>query len=141
MRVYRKSDGKLAGRMQNDCTLCCTCYPQFTVYNEKEEALFRVSKDVGCFAAMCGQTFQCCGCSCQVPTGYTIHSLAPVGGAGGMLRKQADARSKVSHEDTYNLIFPPAANEEQRVLLVATAILLDYTLHDEPPEQQSMASV
>jgi acyl-CoA-binding protein len=42
--------------------------------------------------------------------------------------------SKGRAEDTYRLVFPKEASEQERVLLVGATFLVDYTLFDQPAE-------
>jgi len=137
MTVYRKSDGKKIGSLENECRFCCTCYPKFAISDEKGDEIMQLTKDVNCLAACCGQSFKCCGCQCAVPTGYTIKA----DGEDGLVTKMEDLRAGLGSEDTYAVTFPPKATEDHRVLLIAATILVDYTLYDDPPVKQQMSSV
>eukprot|EP01006_Ploeotia_vitrea_P024434 TRINITY_DN57232_c0_g1_i2.p1 TRINITY_DN57232_c0_g1~~TRINITY_DN57232_c0_g1_i2.p1 ORF type:complete len:181 (+),score=76.41 TRINITY_DN57232_c0_g1_i2:52-594(+) len=64
------------GRVQNDCRVCCTCYPKFSVYDQKDDEVYVLKKDVDCCAAMCGEATKCCCCTCVIPKGYTIRGKA-----------------------------------------------------------------
>jgi len=134
MTVVRIADKKEIGKVQNNCRLCCTCFPEFSVTNEAGHHVYTITKDVGCCAGCCGNTCRCCGCGCDVPVGYTIK-----GGQGGIIEKITDpARTGAAHEDTFAVRFPQQATDEERVLLVAATIVVDYTLYDEAPAPQKM---
>jgi len=42
--------------------------------------------------------------------------------------------SKGRSEDTYRLVFPKEASEQERLLLIGATFLVDYTLFDQPAE-------
>jgi uncharacterized protein YxjI len=118
--------GKEVGKIQSDCTTCCTCFPSFTVYDAKGEEAYEVKKDLDCCASMCGDC-TCCCCKAVIPTGLTIS-----GKGGGQIEHMT---SKGRAEDTYKLVFPKEASEQDRLLLVGATFLVDYTLYDQPEVQ------
>jgi len=130
---------KKLGRVENDCRICCSCYPRFSVYDEKDHELFKVVKDVQCCCGSCCPA-KCCCCDCSVPTGYTVHGTGAAKGEEGKVERLEDTRARAGggKEDTFILYFPPQAVQSQRLLLVATSILLDYTIYDEKPVAQKM---
>lgn len=146
MTVTRTRDRKIIGTTQNNCKCCCTCYPEFDIKDDKGERMFMLSKDVNCCASMCGGGHKCCGCKCEVPVGFTIKTMAgPRKGSTGEFHRMDDERSRMSSLDSYSLAFPPDAHEEQRVMLLAAALLVDYTHYDgktpaaAPPTSSTMA--
>jgi hypothetical protein len=97
-----------------------------------------VKKDMDCCAQMCGGC-SCCCFKAVIPTGLSIK-----GKGGGAVEHMA---SKGRVEDTYRLVFPKDASEQDRLLLIGATFLVDYTLYDDPapashdsskPGQQAM---
>lgn len=132
----RRPDGVVAGRVEAECSMCCNCFPSFKVSDAKDTQVFRVSKDVNCCQSMCG-TCNCCCCNCTMPIGYTIS-----GKGRGSIERLPERRK----EDTFVIDIPREATEEERVLLLGAAFLVDYALYDDKatnmaqgaPQQQHM---
>eukprot|EP00808_Paulinella_micropora_P010466 g5030.t1 len=133
MTVYDE-DGKKIGRVSNDCSTCCDCFPSFTVYSAEGQSLYVVEKDIGCCARMCGAC-SCCCCRCEIPVNFDIHGKN--GNADGSIKVHA---RQGRNEDTYSLQFPTSASERDRKLLLCATMLVDYTMFDtnKKPDQQGM---
>jgi len=119
MHVSRKD--KPIGYVRSDCHWCCTCFPTFTVFDEKEKEIYTIGKDVDCCARMCGGC-GCCCCHCAVPQEYSIKGH----GEG----KIEDVPMGQSRTNQFIVKFPVNATEDHRMLLVAGTFLVDYTGDD-----------
>jgi len=133
LTVSRKNE-KL-GRIQSDCSCCCTCFPSFTVYDHTDKEIYSVSKDMNCCAHICGNC-GCCNC-CAIPVGYTIH------GKNGLKDAVIDEISTgVRKDQTFLLKYPQDADENHRVLLLGVSFLIDYALYEDgrgnDPKTQNM---
>jgi len=94
------------------------------VRDGKEAEHYSMSKNLNCCARMFGGC-GCCCCSFNIPRGYGISGK----GKGELQHLTTPGRQ----EDVYKLVFPTGASEEERVLLLAGAFLVDYALHDNKP--------
>jgi len=59
-----------------------------------------------------------------IPSGLTIKGK----GSGAVEHMTSRGRT----EDTYRLVFPKDASEQDRLLLIGATFLVDYTLYDSP---------
>jgi len=132
MEIKNKTTGATIGSVAADCSFCCTCYPSFTVSDPSGKDLYLIQKDVNCCAGCCGNSCNCCCCNCQIPEGYAIKGLgAALNTPGGLIRREAEKRAASTQEDTFKVHFPSGTDEDHRVLMVAAAMTIDYTLYDE----------
>jgi Scramblase len=132
MTITRANKGvEKIGYVEQQCRICCTCWPKFSVYDEKGEYIYEVGKDADCWAYCCGSKTKCCCCSCVIPAGVTIRGQA--GRDHSEILKAAESRALVSNEDTFNLTFPKGSSEDERILLVAATMLVDYAMYDDEP--------
>jgi len=126
-----QKDGKDVGAIRSDCTTCCSCFPSFSVYDAKGDKQYAVKKELDCCASMCGGC-SCCCCKAVIPTGLGIH------GKNGKGKGEIEHMTSMGRkEDTYRLIFPKEASEQDRLLLIGATFLVDYTLFDEPVRHSS----
>jgi len=116
----RRKDHAL-GYVRSDCEICCNCFPTFTVFDEKDKELYKISKDVDCCARICGGR-GCCCCRCKIPQEYTIK-----GQGQGIVEELPMGQSRINQ---FILKFPVEADENQRMLLLAATFLIDYTGDD-----------
>lgn len=123
IEVTQKNGDKEIGSIKSDCTTCCSCFPSFSVYDAKGEESYAVKKDLDCCASMCGGC-SCCCFKAVIPTGLSISGK----GKGAIEHMTSKGRS----EDTYRLVFPKEATEQERLLLIGATFLVDYTLFDQP---------
>jgi len=140
-RLQVKRAGNTVGWVERDCRICCTCYPRFSVTDSKGQNIYSISKDVDCCTQCCGNCCNCCCCASNSPTplGYTIEGKngRP---SKGIVQKEQTALHAAGTDDVFGVKFPDGSSEEDRLLLVAAAIIIDYALYDEPvaPEAQKM---
>jgi len=119
MEVYRTSDKTRVGAAQSDGG-CCARFPSFTTMDDRGGEGFKVTKDVNCCVRWCW----CFPCCCEVPPGYVIR-----GRGQGAVNKIADLKAG---QDTYKVVMPDGASDNDRILLLATSFLVDYALYEGP---------
>lgn len=119
--------GQKVGSIKNDCTTCCSCFPAFSVYDEKGERHYTVKKDLDCCASMFGGCSCCCCFTAHIPRGFSIK-----GKAGGQIEH---INSRAREEDTYRVLFPADATDQERLLLLGATFLVDYALYDAPKHE------
>jgi len=133
MSVEDKSNG-LIGTVGSDCQ-CCSCWPKFTVKNEQGAARFVVQQDTHfCANCLCcgARSRQCCGIDCYIPASL---SIAPQpSGKTTTLVHQAGGRG--ADADAYQVIFPEGASLNDKLLLVAATICIDYKMYTAPSQEK-----
>jgi len=122
------------GAVQSDCSLCCTCYPTFTVTDEKDKEIYSVAKDIGCCTALFGGC-GCGWCRCVIPEGYTI--TGKNGNGNATIEEIPTGTGRT--EQTFLLKFPADADENHRVLLLSATFLVDYALSDKDRDHDKEA--
>jgi hypothetical protein len=113
----------------------CSCWPSFTVKDQQDSDRFRVSQDTH-FCAQClccgARSRQCCGIDCYIPASLTVKPLPS--GKGTELEHMAGGRG--NDADAYSLVFPEGASVNDKVLLVACTICVDYKMYTAPSQEK-----
>jgi len=133
IEIKSTKQDKEVGKIRGDCHTCCSCFPSFSVYDEKIAPLYTIKKDVDCCASMFGGC-ACCCCAANIPAALSIHGVGrkEEGKVEHMARRGRD-------EDTFKITFPREATDAHRLLLVGATFLVDYALYDDPkPSEQEM---
>jgi len=121
--TVKERKGKHLGAVRSDCTTCCSCFPSYSVFDEKDKTEFVVKKEVDCMAQMCGGCYCCC-CQANIPAGFAIKGKAK--GNGEVQHMTSRGRA----EDTYRVIFPRDSDEMDRLMLIAACFMVDYAQYD-----------
>jgi hypothetical protein len=120
------------GRIFGPCT-CCNFNIQ--ILDAQESLKYSLVGD-GC---QCGTVCACCPCeSCRI-VNFTLRDAS---GAvlSQMQRRQSYLASLISDADDFELTFPASANAEDRMLLLAAMIFMDYCYFEESPNQNQNKS-
>ena len=126
--------GELLGFVESDFLCGCSFIPNFTIRNAKREVVYSVRRDRQCSMCPC-----CASCAGDNQQGYVISDRKNGGTPGGIKHLEED-KSKHLLEDSFRIQFPENSAEDDRLLMLAAGILVDYDLYDAPvPQQQAMA--
>lgn len=136
-------DSTYIGHVQNNCQLCCSCYPKFTVTDAQKKPKYIVQQEShACAYFLCCGAEQryCCGIKCYIPSTLGITSK---NGAPHTMIEHLDGGRSVD-ADAYRVEFPEGATTEDKLLLIASTICVDYKMYrstaddDDRPKHQQM---
>jgi len=122
------------GTVASDCQ-CCSCWPKFTVNNESGAPRFIVQQDSHfCANCLCcgARSRQCCGIDCYIPASLSI-TPHPSGKSTEIVH-QAGGRG--ADDDAYQVTFPEGASVNDKLLLVAATLCIDYKMYTSPAQEK-----
>jgi hypothetical protein len=133
IEVQDKGGNKI-GTVQSDCQ-CCACWPKFTVFDANGAERFKVQQDSH-FCAQClccgARSRSCCGIDCYIPASLSINPLP----SGKTTELEHQSGSRGHDADAFMLAYPPEASVNDKLLLVACTICVDYKMYTEPSPQK-----
>lgn len=98
------------------------CDPEFHVYDSKKILKYIVTAN----CCQCGLMFPNSVCGKLSEAYFTIIEASNSQPAGTITKKVANYSEMVTDADSYELIFPPTANEYDKLLLTALGLMIDY---------------
>lgn len=130
----RHADQAPVGKVVSDSELCCVCRPSFSAETAEDKQM-KFRKDLNC----CQQLFCCCAC-CRTTDYDVFYEGADKERRHGLITKKWEMRSKFrSGVSIYAVTFPPEANNLDRILTLATTVLLDEMIEEEGQRPQPMS--
>lgn len=125
----QNEEGSFLGKIVRPWT-CCD--PELRVFDNRGNIIFFIT------SSGCQLGFLCkCPCDpCQIIDFEILDSFKnKIPGSKLQKRSSGCLKAAVSDTDNFSLIFPPNAKKEERSLLMATVIMLDFMLFEENPSQ------
>jgi hypothetical protein len=112
-----------------------TCFdPKFNVFNENNELKYIISGD----CCQCGIICTCYGRCYE--TIFNIYDAKnsntdPSQSLGKIIRRIPGAiKIFFSDADNYDIIFPPNATAYEKLMIIGTTLMIDYTFFEEEPD-------
>lgn len=131
---FGSEEGPIFGKITQPYT-CCD--PVFHVKNASGEIIYSITTD----CCSCGF---CCrgGCGVFEPVTFYIFN-GPDGrsdqfnsSVGRIVKHAMGIQSLMSDADNFEVFFPPDATSEYKLLLISSALMIDYSFFEENPNQR-----
>jgi len=118
---------------------CCSCWPKFSVRDPQSSVRYTVQQDTHfCANILCcgAHSRHCCGIDCYIPASLSVNPQ----GSGKSTTLTHQAGSRGADADAYQLVFPEGASVNDKLLLVAATICVDYKMYTAPSQEHMKES-
>lgn len=131
---FKSIDGPIFGKIYQPYT-CCD--PVFHIQNSQGQVSFSITTD----CCKCGF---CCrgGCGMFEPITFSIFkgescdSKMTGNSCGRIVKHSMGIQSLISDADNFEVFFPSEATPEEKLTLIAAALMIDYMFFEENPNQK-----